>query len=50
MHTLLAGLLSLVVVSLLVQLIASEAMRKTTIPLVKLAVGLWIIQFLLQLA
>ncbi|GKV64575.1 MULTISPECIES: hypothetical protein [Sporosarcina] len=49
MFLFLIGLIHLVWLALLIQLLTSAEMEKSFMPLIKLAVGLWILQFLLQL-
>ncbi|WP_162805710.1 hypothetical protein [Sporosarcina sp. PTS2304] len=49
MHVFLVGLTNLVLMALVVQLLASEQMEKTFLPLIRLVIACWIIQFLLQM-
>ncbi|WP_342537392.1 hypothetical protein [Sporosarcina sp. FSL K6-3508] len=50
MHLFLTGLANLVLLALILQLVASKEMEKAFVPLIKLAIGLWILQFFLQAA
>ncbi|WP_153732924.1 hypothetical protein [Sporosarcina obsidiansis] len=50
MHLFLVGLTNLILIALILQLVATPEMEKVFIPLIKLAVALWILQFILQAA
>ncbi|WP_155961270.1 MULTISPECIES: hypothetical protein [unclassified Sporosarcina] len=50
MHLFLAGLANLVILSLLIQLMAGKEMERIFIPLCKVAIGIWILQYILQFA
>lgn len=49
MRDFLVGLTNLVLLAVVIQLVATESMGKIFVPLIKLAIALWIIQFLLQI-
>lgn len=50
MNEFLTGLTHLVLLAVLLQLAAPEEMQKALLALIRLAVGLWILQFFLQMA
>ena len=50
MKLFLVGLANLVMISLVIQLVASKETERILIPLCKVAIGLWILQFVLQFA
>ncbi|WP_158232565.1 hypothetical protein [Sporosarcina sp. P13] len=50
MNLFLVGLTNLVLLALVIQLVATADMEKIFLPLIKLAIACWIIQFLLQMA
>ncbi|MDV6377838.1 hypothetical protein ORD22_06120 [Sporosarcina sp. GW1-11] len=50
MHLFLVGLTNLVLLAVVIQLVATPSQEKIFLPLIKLAIACWIIQFLLQVA
>ncbi|WP_157129904.1 MULTISPECIES: hypothetical protein [Sporosarcina] len=50
MEVFLVGLANLVVLALIIQLLASQEMERMIIPLCKVAIGIWILQYFLQFA
>ncbi|WP_156890497.1 MULTISPECIES: hypothetical protein [Sporosarcina] len=50
MEVFLLGLANLVILALIIQLLASREMERLFIPLCKVAIGIWILQYILQFA
>lgn len=50
MEVFLVGLANLIVLALIIQLLASREMERMMIPLCKVAIGIWILQYILQFA